>query len=666
MAGKKTNRKSAHRTRGFAAEGNGNSQIAQEFQKHLDEHDWAKAVRTWKQVTTGQSSTRAHQIETLKQLIYEGRDHMQGGLHNQAAACYCKALVIDPRNLDCLRNLVIVDQTAGKHEQALDLINQALSIRTDIASLWCVKVQCLGSLGREAEAQAAIDEACHLGLERNTLLLDLCTRLVKDKPDDAIKIARSLLQNAGPETVSECISLIGICRQYACFELEKKIDWWEATDRIDPSLVPSIALNLQPLAGSIEDNKSLSALVARYGDWCREQCLANPLPELPVAPIEARRIRIGIVSGDFCNHVVARFLLPLLEALDSERFELVCLSTRSRVDDDTRRRFEAIASVVDVAGCQPRAVAEQARAQHLDLCIDAAGFTAYSASQAFAWRMAPLQLNMIGYPGSTFVPNMDLLLSDPVLKPDHDWMHSEELLSMEGLAYCMEPPDPGVPITETLPQIEHGFINFGILVNPYKFHQETIRLWADVLKATPNSQMAIVRPECRSLSFQANILSEFAKNGIPANRVIIVNNHGRNIHHLDCYNKIDVVLDSMPMTGGTSTYEAVLMGLPVITMDGPSYHQRISRTILHHAGLADCIANTNDEYVGLASAMAQNLERLRALRQQAHTLRLALGGLCDGAAYARRFEKALLEAFDRRRLLGGTWTSRLTILHMEG
>ena len=108
------------------------------------------------------------------------------------------------------------------------------------------------------------------------------------------------------------------------------------------------------------------------------------------------------------------------------------------------------------------------------------------------------------------------------------------------------------------------------------------------------------------------------------------------------------------------------MGLPVITLDGPNYHQRISKTVLHHAGLDDCIAQDEASYVRIASQIAQNVPRLSELRQRAAHLRSAPNSLCDGAAYALRFEKALLQDLKRRSMLGENWLTRLRHLMSEG
>jgi predicted O-linked N-acetylglucosamine transferase (SPINDLY family) len=113
------------------------------------------------------------------------------------------------------------------------------------------------------------------------------------------------------------------------------------------------------------------------------------------------------------------------------------------------------------------------------------------------------------------------------------------------------------------------------------------------------------------------------------------------------------------MTGGTSTYEALLMGLPVVTMNGPGYHQKLSATMLHHIGLQECIAESEEEYVSIASSLARDVNRLRLLRQNAQYLRTAIGGLCDGKAYALRFEKALLKAMHKRDMLGDDWMKRM-------
>jgi tetratricopeptide (TPR) repeat protein len=290
--------------------------LRSDFNNYIKDHSWADAVRAWKKLSLNEASNSGATTkrEELKRLIFEGRDYMESGDHNQAAYCYCKALTIDPNNLDCLRNLAIIDLATDKAEQALELINRALAIRKDISSLWNVKIQCLGSLGRSTEAKALLDIAINQhGLERKALLLDLVTRLSKPNPDEAVRIARSLLEEYAGELDEGLFSLVGITRQYGCFELEDSINWWEESKSLSPSVIPSVLLNLLAIAGTEEESRSLALLQRKFYDWCLELCDSDSLQPLIKTRVSNRPIRIGVVSGDFCNHVVARFLCLCLK-----------------------------------------------------------------------------------------------------------------------------------------------------------------------------------------------------------------------------------------------------------------------------------------------------------------------------------------------------------------
>lgn len=623
-----------------------------EFQRNVENHDWAKSVKCWRLIAlTNQPIRPDSLIAVVKPLVLEGREYMANQEYTKAAPCYCKALVYDPNNLDCLRNLAIIDFADDRSEAALELINRAVNLRTNVASLWHVKAKCHGKLGDTEEARKAIDQAVDQGMDRHALLVEISGLLQAEDPDGATELLLTLLVDTNYELKPEWISIIGTLRKQACFELERKIDWLDLAAEAHPSSFSGLSLNLLPLADTLENNRKLVHLQERYYQWCLEECAKDPLPPLASPPIQGRRIRLGIVSGDFSNHVVARFLLPVVETLDPQSFELLCFSTRDKVEDAARQRFEAVATFADVDPRQPRQLAARVREANLDVCIDTAGFTAYTGLQSFSWRLAPLQLSMIGYPGSTYVPQIDLLLANQTYRPLEPWMHSEALLDLKQSFLAMEIQDDLMEVSPEPPQTKDDIILFGCLVNPYKYQANTIQLWAEVLKATPNSEMAILRPEGKSFGFQKNLIAEFARHGIDKDRLVIINNRGRNIPYYDCYNSIDVALDSMPVTGGTTTYDALSMGVPVVTLKGLNSHQNLSAAIVEMAGLSDCIASTEAEFVAIASRLAQDVERLRQLRQNAYQLRKHPNGPFDTKGFAKSFEQALLQELRQRGLL---------------
>lgn len=628
------------------------------FLQHLEDGKWIKAAKRLKELQADSNPPKGS-MGMLRDLIFLGRDMMIRGDHENAALVYAKALAIDPKNLDCFKNLAIIDQNQKKYAEALELLDQALAIRRDIPSIWTLKLGCLASLGRHDDVERLLDGNSLHNIDKITVLLDSAVRICAGNPDKAIQWIETAAHLSGSDASKWVIPAFGILKQYCHFDLLEKIDIFDAFRSISPDASVYHWLNLLPMASNVKDNRRLVEIQRAYFAFCESQIKSSePLNKPLNRGSENKRIKIGVVGGDFCNHVVTRFLLPLLENLNKEYFQVVCFNTRERVDDDMRSRYEACCTVKEISIVDPRQAAEDLRAYSLDVCIDTSGFTAYGATHVLKWRVAPLQISMIGYPGSTFTPNIDLLVGDEIVAPTFQWMTSEKIMKVNGVATMLK-PDCEMHIYPEPPQNVHGFVNFGVLVNPYKYSRECIALWGKVLKSNPGSQISIVRPECKSLSFQRNILRAFAQEGISSDQILLFNNHGRSTGYWDCYNKIDVVLDPAPMTGGVSTYDALYMGVPVVTLKGPNYHQRLSASILASIGLSECIAESDEEYVEIAGRLANSKNLLAALRSSLRSRFFESGGPCDCKGFTRRFERELVSQMLSAGLIDNSWGDAL-------
>lgn len=139
-----------------------------------------------------------------------------------------------------------------------------------------------------------------------------------------------------------------------------------------------------------------------------------------------------------------------------------------------------------------------------------------------------------------------------------------------------------------------------------------VGLWAEVMRNVPNSRFLMVRWTDSSTMRCHHLIEEFGRHGISSDRLYFM--HNQPGQHLPCYHQIDLSLDTFPVTGGNTTADALWMGVPVVTLRGPSYHQRISHAILNHAGLGDLSCATKEEFVRTAVAVADDGERRRRLR----------------------------------------------------
>jgi len=227
---------------------------------------------------------------------------------------------------------------------------------------------------------------------------------------------------------------------------------------------------------------------------------------------------------------------------------------------------------------------------------------------------------------------LDFLVEKPLIMP-HSWLCFESLEE--------------VPIDPVLPCERNGFITFGTLNNSYKINPACLAVWAAVLQQVPNSRFLLVRPKGQSRLLAENLMKAFARHGIGPERIFMHENPRH--RHLDCYNHIDIALDTFPVTGGTTTCDALWMGVPTVSLRGAGMHQRVSHSMLTQARLGELSFDNKDDYVRTAVALAGEVESLRLLRA---TLRdvVKASPLCDGKLFATGFVESLEKAARERGL----------------
>ena len=635
------------------------SAVEQKFREYIQQHEWGSAVTTWIKWINANPNCKSNIREKLKRYVLKGVDNMRHNFYTEASSNFCKALAYDKNNVDALANLSIIELERQRPEQALQLIELALKNNDKVGELWKIKLDCMSSLGQIEGADEIVEKATSLGINRQEILVNYANNLKKRNPDAAINLCRSILKSENLDDIPDIHYLLTITRYFSCFETEM-VDWIDQLKKRSPETYPKSFLTLLHTAATEEENKSVCMLLNEYRAWLSDCIAKNPLGQIDKKRINNRNIRIGFVGGDFYEHVVSRFLLPLIKSIGPLGFDSVCISTRERPEDESRKQYRQLTDFVEVNSLNYRDTAALIRQKKLDICVDTSGFTLYGGSMLMAHRLAPIQLSMLGYPGSTFTPNIDYLVGDKTLKPEHDWMYPEKFLEVDGLAYCIETPDDKFAVDPLPPQIKNKKINFGTLISPSKYTKSCIKIWARVLKKVPDSQMVFVRPECKSNIFNQNIINEFALHGIGKERLVTVDNHSKNVHYLTCITRLDMCLDTTPMTGGTSTYESILMGVPVVTLTGPNYHQKISESVLEHTGLQQFIAQSEDEYVDIATTYCKDIDLLTKIREQAISLRNKQTMINDQQGYSHRFSKALLNMLNNEQMLGEEWQARLT------
>jgi predicted O-linked N-acetylglucosamine transferase (SPINDLY family) len=362
-----------------------------------------------------------------------------------------------------------------------------------------------------------------------------------------------------------------------------------------------------------ENRHELVEMHRRWGrkvlDTVKKWPLSYPAPRAPNG-----KIRLGFMSSDLRGHPVAYFAMPLFEHYDRSRFEIYCYSYYEGATADALQA--KITELVDTfrweKDANDHSAAQLIANDQLDMLIELGGSTHMNKLNVMAFKPAPLQASWLGYPHSAGLENIDHLILDPYVAPsDRSLVIEEPLLMPKSWIAMGERAFPERPITEGTPEERNGFLTFGTANNPYKYSREMVKAWARVTAAVPGARFIFVRPEGGAPSFRKNILALFAAEGVPEDRVRFEDIRGA---HMPFYNDIDISLDTFPQTGGTTTCEALWMGVPVVTLVGEAMFERLSYSILTNAGLGDLCARDEDEYLKAALTLAGDPERRKMLR----------------------------------------------------
>jgi len=351
-----------------------------------------------------------------------------------------------------------------------------------------------------------------------------------------------------------------------------------------------------------------------------------------------RPLRIGLVSGDFHRqHPVNLFMLPLLERLDPVLFPTTVFHTGSMHDDYTMRARQAAAAWIESGQLNDQALKQRIVDERIDVLIDLAGHTSTHRLGVFALRSAPVQATFLGYPHSTGLSRIDWLIGDPVVSPaEHAHLFSEGIAQLPGSVFCWSPVDD-YPLPPRRPP--DAPLVFGSFNNVMKLSPRTLRLWAAVLRDLPDAQLLLKAPSLGDASVVERFRGLFAAEGIAPERLLLEGPEGLE-RMMQRYGAIDIALDPTPYNGGTTTLQALWMGVPVISLAGGNFVSRMGASFLTALGKPEWIATDDGHFRAIARELAAQLPALRRgrseLRQQ-----MAASGLSDLDRYAEHFQGLL-------------------------
>ena len=628
--------------------------------------------------------------------------HHEAGRLPEAEALYRQILAQQPRHAVALELLGVIAHQVGKNDVAVDLIRQAIALEPNFPEAFNNLSVALKELGRFPEAIAACRQAITV-YPKYTSAYNNLGNVLKDtgQLNDAVAAYRQALtfepnntsahlnlgnalkdQGRIDEAIASYRRVLALSPDYAEAysnlgaalqtkgDLDEAIAAFHRSIALSPRFPDSYnnlgvalkdqaqldeaiaayrqALALNPTLADVHSNLIFTmhchpaydalAIAAEYRRWNHQH--AEPLKQF-IRPFSNnrspdRRLRIGYVSPDLREHPVGWFLLPLLANHDRQRFEVFCYAQSPASDAFTQRlrsHTDAWRSIVGVSDMQ---AADLIRQDHIDILVDLAMHTAGNRLLLFAHKPAPVQACYLAYCSSTGLATMDYRLSDPYLDPPgaDDSLYTEQTLRLPETYWCYQ-PTLTVPEVGPLPSLAQGRVTFASLNNFCKVSEATLATWGKLLRAVPSAQLVL--HSCAG-SHRQKLHEWMAQDGIDVSRVQLVGKMPL-ADYFRLYQRIDIALDTFPYGGGTTTCDALWMGVPVVSLRGQTAVGRGGLSILSNVGLPELVGQSEDEYVHIAQALAEDLPRLTHLRATLRN-RMQQSPLMDAQRFARNVEAA--------------------------
>jgi protein O-GlcNAc transferase len=558
----------------------------------------------------------------------------------EAIAHYRAALDVNADFEVCRRKLCVLLAQTGQFHEARDVMEPGTAFAPDTGDLYFFRGVSNLATGKLDEALEDFGHAIELQPRNVSFLINLgVAQFEKRELFAAIETYRRVLE-LDPENAQVHANLGAVLQHSG--QLELAIERYRHALRLNADYLSAyhgllFALTYLPgvapqeyLEEARRYGMAVSARAKPYVSWL-----------CPALSSVARPLRVGFVSGDLRKHPVGFFLESILAKFDPAKMTLVAYAA-SRTEDELSERLKSMFAEWHLVGTMTdEAVAQKIHADKIDILVDLSGHTGVNRLPVFAWKPAPVQVSWLGYWASTGVAEIDYILADPVSVPQAEaQFYSEKVWRLPHTRLCLCPPATQRVIeVNDLPALSKGHVTFGSYQMLSKINEGTLAAWSRVLARVPSARLRLQSKPLTYPEAVLNMKQRLAAADIDISRVDFHGEAGRE-DYLASYGEVDVVLDTFPFPGGTTTAEALWMGVPTVTVSGNSLLARQGESMLRCVGLGEWVAKDEHGYVEVAVAQVGDLEQLRDLRTSLRTRALA-SPLFDAVKFAHDLEVAL-------------------------
>jgi predicted O-linked N-acetylglucosamine transferase (SPINDLY family) len=567
-------------------------------------------------------------------LAYEAQGHT-----DQAEACYRQVLAAAPNHPDALANLASTLYERAAYREAAEKYDRLFAIRRDVpAWIWVKRGIAQDRIHDMVGAEASFRDAARLAPDDLQIHVNLLTHqmgLAQYAIAEPTMLRTLELDPGNPYALSMLVH----ARQQRCI--------WGGLDALFAEVVAALArpphgdgrytVNPFPLLAMPCDSRAQLRAAQR---WAATIAPPAPAPRPKPARPTGARLRVGFASADLREHPMIHLQIEHWERIDRARIETFGYGLRAPDPGPIGRRVaRAFENFVDVSMESTEQLHRRIRADAIDILFDLNGYTAGGDSRLMALRPAPIQINSIGFPGTLGADWYDYILVDRFGAPDAmQPFYAEQLWQMPHASYPSDTtraPKPPPPSRAECGLPDNGFV-FCCFNKSFKILPAVFAIWMRLLHAVPKSVLWLLASDAEATG---NLRREAAAAGVDPARLIFAPKVPQE-RHLARHAVADLFLDTFPYGAHTTTNDALLVGLPILTCAGETLVTRLAGSQLHAIGLPELVTGNFADYEALALRLAREPQTLPALRAKLAANRHT-HPLFDMARYTRDFEDGL-------------------------
>jgi protein O-GlcNAc transferase len=651
---------------------------AEALKSHLDEVWIARGNVFYEQRRYDEASAAYDKALALKPQSAEGwvgHGNVARELkrYDEALAAFDKALAFNAGTAEAWLGRGNVVSELLHYEAALAAYDKALTFKAGFDEAWLGRGNSLLRLKRFNEALAAYDRAGGLAeawLGRGNVFYELWRfpeaavaydQALAVKPGLALAwygrgnvLRESRQYNEALAAYDQALSLKPnlTVAQSARINTKNCICQWAGWDADCAQLISSVQngdVNVGPFEFLAVPSSAQDQLTCAKS-WIKIMHPPSAQPLWQGERYSHDRIRIAYLSSDFREHPVSYLAAGLFDHHDKSRFEITAVSWGGSDNSEMRRRLEAsFERFIDVGRQSDDQVASLIKSLEIDVLIDLAGLTKYGRPNIAARRPSPIQVSYLGYAGTMGTECIDYIIADPTLIPE-----SDQRYYMEKIAYLPHSYMPHDDRDRRIADRAFGRAEFGLpesgfvfccFNNAYKLNPHVFRSRMQILKAVERSVLWLTRD---NPSAADNLRKEAASAGVDPDRLIFADRLPSSADHLARHRLADLFLDTLPYNAHTTASDALWAGLPVLTHIGETFAGRVAASLLTAVGLPELIAQTPEQFEGMAIELATRPEALAAIKCKLAQHR-STTPLFDTKLYVRHIESAYATMVQRHR-----------------